>query len=444
MAANSVADFPGPKFYTRRSNIPYVELPDGFGISSQDRGQHTATRLCLVDWPSAISFMQDLVDIPYIVNTTRLRDPDLVPGSDLAGLGAAEPDDLNSGVAPGWTLGRLIPESHPILKQLTVSGVELVKGVGYPGADFGPEVIRFFQNTPSSVPQRLPLTPETAVIDPNTGATVAGFSEPGPDLDGFAKVRVYYDRVPYVTQVDDLAMVRIDPGGTRYENPIMELVRFCSRHFKPNVRSIQVGGTLYYLVAQAGDPGPNPFPVGNESPSKPLPFGEYRVTWHRVPMPGPPFGAMTPINALAGPQDPVLGSLNDAPFDFEGVSSIGKPFPTGTLLMMGVECSEPYWDIGSSSPYIERAGALTRPYTDIGYVFAYQPQGWQNVWRRGVGFRQVVRPDNIIPVLGGVPIIPAAPLPLPLPNNKGMYNFTNFGRLFKIAKPDPGPAGTFF
>ncbi len=435
MAATDIKDFPGRVFETDRNLIPYVELPQ-YTFSSQGREGYTASRLCLVDWDSVVPFCRDLIDIAYVYQGA-IKDPDF-------GRGGGALNDARDGLlfGPGITtcrqssaaiLGRLPPEQHPTLPELVVSGVELVEGHGFPDQAPGTDLIRFTQNTASHPPTFGPSVP----TPPGLPFLPAPIIFPaGPKPPGFASVRVHYRRPPYVTQVNEANLNSLDPGsasveGAPFRNPIAETVRFCSRSFKPNVRSTQIGGSSFAIVRDSAADPVNVF-LDKECPAKVIPFAEYRFTWHRVPMPGPPPG-MSVTRFSSRPDGslitilPLLGRINDSPFDLPGQSPISASFPTGTLLLMGAETTEPYWDIGASAPLPE--GASIRPYTDITYVFGFQPASWSRLYRRGVGFRQV----RVVPV--GAGFLGLSAIDEPSADNKLMFDFGNFGRLFKMVLP---------
>ncbi len=442
MAVTDIKDFPGRVFGTVRNLIHYVELPQ-YTFSSQGREGYTASRLCLVDWDSVVPFCQDLIDIAYVY-TGSMKNPDITGGYGNF-------NDVRDGVLFGFPTGRLSggallarlpPEQHPTLPELVVSGVELVEGHGFPDQAPGVDLIRFTQNTAAHPPTFGPPLVLGGPPPPTVPFLPAPIIFPaGPKPPGFASVRVHYRRPPYVTQVSEAEMSNVDPGstsidGTPFRNPITELARFCSRSFKPNVRSTQIGGSSFAIVRDSAADPANVF-LDKESPAKVIPFAEYRLTWHRVPLAGPPPGMCidriyTRGDGTTVTVPPLLGRINDANFDDTGHSPIGEAFPRGTLLLMGAESTEPYWDIGAGASLPE--GTQVRPYTDITYVFGFQPASWTRLYRRGVGFRQV----RVVPV--GTDYRTLAALPEPNTDNKLMFDFGNFGRLFRMLHP---PAITF-
>jgi len=259
-------------------------------------------------------------------------------------------------------LTRKLPEKHPRRPLLFADGAELVKGVGFPDSDGQ---------------------------DPNW----LWFSSQAQRGSGMAEIRVTWRHLTYQADVED---DQTTPPNAILR-PAPELKRYITRYTTPNVEATNIGGSIFKFVRTAGDivAGVAASDVGTETPAKILPFTELKYVWHMVP--GIPPAVLREFNGTIYP-----GTVNRVSFDVFALG--GVVYAPGTLLFLGAEISEPYL-----------IGAGFTEVRDITYTFTHRPQGWNFLYRRGVGFREVTT-DAVSNVA--------------LTDDKNPYNWTSHETLF--------------
>lgn len=345
---------------TKRSRIPYGELPEYNTVFRAGVAQETTRRL-VCKWYDRWSFQKDLlmglsVGIP-LSNT-------VIVSKYGASLSTA---------ANRLPLNRLDPEAHPKYAHLYAAHTQEIRGMGGPAPD-----------------------PATGALYFYSGPNRAGQGGVTQSDQGYAEIHVVYKPLPYTLTPQSPSESTINtvnaPNANQVGNPgsaaqaaiVTEACRYVS--VKPNgsVKKLPLPNSIFAQAIDLGDG--NGYAVIPEPGTLDLPLVHLAYTWYAVPLvPKFAFDAMACVNCnyfdITPRQIPLAMATNFFP---------------GTILYHHPEISD-WYPLSDGTKVV-----------DIVYHFTYNPYGWNRIYSpaRG-GFVPVFRiggvGKKVIEIIGQLP-----------------------------------------